>query len=137
MADVRTLGGVIRDWYKQRPEFSDKSTEHASLIVKTITMEEALASLQASVTQAMGAIERKAGRTSVRVNGHTTWKDPVGYQTIDEFIFGYLKDQLGRAQADVRKAWERTCEWVEAHPELGMTAKDVWAQAHGPEWAIG
>jgi hypothetical protein len=44
---------------------------------------------------------------------------------------------LRRAAADIRRAWGRTCEWCEAHPEAGVKPRDLWQRADGPDWAVG
>jgi hypothetical protein len=126
----------VKEWFESRPEFGREwPTSEATHIAETVTMADAMEWVKATIVR---AFKQAHGGNAVKglYESSTVYVDPVDMPTLDGFLTGYLRPQLGRARADIQRAWARTCEWVAAHPEAGVTAGELWLQADGPEWAV-
>lgn len=132
---MRSPAGIVREWFDNRPEFGREwPTSEAPKIAKTIELGDAFAWIEQTLVRAIGDVARKDGKNAAKdIDGSTIYVDPVDMPTLDGFLTGYLRPQLGRARADIQRAWARTCEWVEAHPEAGVSADQLWTLAGGPD----
>lgn len=132
---MKTAASIVRTWFAERPEFGREwPTSEATKIARTVELGDALAWIEQTIVRAIGDVARGHGMNAAKDgDGITVYVDPVDMPTLDGFLTGYLRPQLGRAKADIQRAWARTCEWVEAHPEAGISADRLWSLADGPD----
>jgi hypothetical protein len=132
---VKTAENYVASFFAERPEFGREwPTSVASDIAAGVALADVTAWSTAAIVRAIGSVSRRDGRNAQKVNGQTVYVDPVDMPTLDGFLTGYLRPQLERAGADIRRAWSRTCEWCGAHPDADTTPADLWKLADGPEW---
>lgn len=129
MTKVRSIRKVVEDWFAERPEYKDRKPPSLDkLIAGTVTLDEAIASVRASVRFAIGAVSRAEGKNAVRdATGEVVYLDPMEL-TPFAFIHDYFVPQIKRIDADTGRLRSRVREYAAANPELGMSYEQLWEQ---------